>query len=234
MKSWETWMNHIPGDWWDETCDTIQKFWVSSHVVGGATLYDPLVSNVMLKEFHVVRACIPWFHWRVESVIEITYPLCLLAIPGQKFHSFPSLKTLSKRVLRWTVLEQCSKNFSFRVSVFPGLIQQLWRGCVVTILEQCSRETLSRLQRQLSSLARFTSRCPRGCSRLISFESQSFLSQVFLTNFNGKIFSIFQDSSLGSEEWRGRRSSDWSLWVFSRRLPLNRLNHRHQEDYLPF
>jgi len=39
-----------------------QKFWISSQMVSGATVYDPLVSEIMVNEFHVVGACIPWFY----------------------------------------------------------------------------------------------------------------------------------------------------------------------------
>jgi len=37
---------------------------------------------------------------------------------------------------------------------------------------------------------------------LLSFESQIFLSQVFLDNLHRKVFPRFKNSSLGPERWR--------------------------------
>jgi len=38
---------------------TIQNFWVSGHVVGGATEKNPLVSEIMVNGFHVVSVHSP-------------------------------------------------------------------------------------------------------------------------------------------------------------------------------
>jgi len=86
-------------------------------------LVAPLVSEVMVNDFHVVRAWIPWFYWRVLPLMEIAYPHSLFSVPGQKFRSFTSLEQLSMRAL------------GRRGSGFPDSFHKLWGVCVVTSLE---------------------------------------------------------------------------------------------------
>jgi len=144
----------------------------------------------MVNEFHVVSACIPLFHWRVESVMEITYPDCLFAVLGQEFRSFPSLKQ------------------SYR-SVLYAAEGQHFQICSSSSKECVLSQTLSSAHTRLFLV------CADGCLlwwdlpldflavvELVSFESKSFLWYVFLDNLYGNVLSRFQNSSFGPERWR--------------------------------
>jgi len=121
-----------------------------------------------------VSTWIPWFYCRVDH--------CFLSFSVEIPLFYFIQGTLSKRAL------------GRRGSGFPCFFQQLWGVCVVT--------RLFRSLRRLFSLVRLSHRqMSFGGFGLLSFESQSFFSQVFLDNLHGKVFSRFQNASLDPECW---------------------------------
>jgi len=106
--------------------------------------------------------------------MEITYTHCLLAALGQKILSFPSLKERYRSVLY----------------VAEGQDLQV---CSSSSDKFVLSQTLSSAHTWLFLFA---------LVGLLSFESQSFLSHVSLDYLHWKVFSRFQNSSLGPEKWR--------------------------------